>query len=86
MIEKNSVYIIHLEAKAPRLIDLGVQAPKLIAQFETLGITAEEYIEQWQRDLDAITWLAVHGMITPSGARLAHEVLVKKIERAVRTI
>lgn len=66
-------------------IDFGALAPKIGEQVAAAGLTADrDGVAQCQKDADALTRLAVRGLLPDSAIRNGRKRLVKHIIRYVK--
>ena len=66
-------------------IDFGAMAPKIAEQITAVGLTADkDGIAHCQKDADALTRLAVRGLLPDSAIRNGRKKLMKHILRYVK--
>jgi hypothetical protein len=67
-------------------LHFGAMAPKLAEQIpDDVCVDAGDLLH-WQKDADAITRLAIRGVITDSQARAGRQKLVQRIAKAARGV
>lgn len=70
--------------KALELV-FGALVPPIAQQLAAIGISAtKKDLKHWQADADAITRLAVRGLIPSGAVRSARQKLIRKIAAGVR--
>jgi hypothetical protein len=65
-------------------MNFGAMAPSIAEQLTEQKLLCNTDIEHWQRDADAITRLAVRGMLPLAQARAARQRLLREIARHVK--
>ena len=63
-------------------VDFGWGAKPMAEQFKGTGVPAET-LDTWQRDSEAITRLAIRGLIPDSAAKTARARMVRVMTKAV---
>lgn len=65
-------------------LTFGAMADSIEAQLDEQGLGgAKDQGASWQRSTDAITWLSIRGLLSPTHVRQARKRLVREIARAV---
>jgi len=64
-------------------IEFGAMAPNLKTQLAKINLKAD-FIEQYQKDVDAISRLNVRGLLTDSAALAARKRFMAKLVQTVR--